>query len=358
MKANRFAMLLASLLPLCAVAAEAPRSPQATIRIPGGNAGIGFDDIGFAAPLDRVTIPAGATGNLVLIDPATDALTVIPHVGAATNGGKGHREGTTSAMYAAGWLFASDHDPDEVVAIDPRTHAIVGRTPLESGPDYVRYVARSHEIWVTEPEKQQIQVFKLSVDPKPQLTPETVIPVPGGPESLEIDDARNRAYSNLWKSKTVEMELTAHKVIAEWPNTCGGSRGVALDGMNDHVFVACTEGKVVALAPEEHGKVLASAPAGAGIDIITYSPRLHHLYVPGARAATLTIFDVAPSGTLKAIAVHKTAEHAHCVTDDNAGHVFVCDPRGGAILEFDDPSVHRPPAARRHPVRTTGSGIG
>lgn len=336
MKASVPFSLLLALLPLPALAAPTVLTPQAVIRIPGGEHGIGFDDIGYAAPLNRITIPAGATGNLVLIDPVTDALTVIHGVSVPPANSTEHREGTSSAMYAEGYLFASDHDPAEVVIINPHTHKIVGRTPLAGGPDYVRYVARTHEIWVTEPDKQQIQVFKLSVTAKPVLTPETVIHIDGGPESLEIDNARNRAYSNLWKDKTVEMELSTHKVLAEWPNGCKGSRGLALDEAHDHLFVACTEGAVAVLAPAEHGKVLASAPAGAGIDIIAYSPALHHLYVPGARAATLTIFDVSASGALEALAVYKTAERAHCVTDDNHGHVFVCDPRGGAILKIDD----------------------
>ena len=327
-------ILLAAAAPL-AFGASAPLAPQAVIKMPGGAHGIGFDDIGYVPQLQRVTVPAGTTGNLVLMDPVTHALTVIPGVSAAPKV-KSFREGTTSAVYAEGYLFASDHDPTELVTIDPKTHAVLGRTPLESGPDYVRYVARTHEVWVTEPGKAQIQVFKLAVDPRPMLTSETVIPIPGGPESLEIDDQRNRAYSNLWKDKTVEMALTTHKVLAEWPNTCKGSNGLAIDEARDHVFVACGEGKVVTLAPAEHGKVLASAPAGAGIDIISYSPKLHHLYVPGARAATLTIFEVAASGALKPVAEYKTAPHAHCVADDNAGHVFVCDPRAGAILAIDD----------------------
>ncbi len=335
MKTLVFACLLLG-TPLAASAAGAVLTPQAIIKIPGGGHGIGFDDIGYAAALNRVTVPAGATGNLALIDPATGALTVIPGVSATPVHTKQHREGTSSAMYAEGYLFASDHDPDEIVTIDPHTHAVVDRTRLAGGPDYVRYVARMHEIWVTEPGKQQIQVFKLSVGSKPVLTPETTIHVAGGPESLEIDNQHDRAYSNLWKSKTVEMELSTHKVLAEWPNTCKGSNGIALDEAHDHVFVACREGKVVTLAPAEQGKVLASAPAGAGIDIISYSPRLHHLYVPGARSATLTIFDVLPSGVLRPLAVYKTAKHAHCVTDDNAGHVFVCDPRAGEILKIDD----------------------
>ncbi|HLI17913.1 MAG TPA: hypothetical protein VKV22_06545 [Rhodanobacteraceae bacterium] len=336
MKARLLVMLLAAVLPISVLAAPAPLTPQAVIKIPGGEHGIGFDDIGYAAQLDRVTVPAGATGNLVLMDPATRALTVIPGVSAPPGKVRQRREGTTSAIYAEGYLFASDHDPEEVVTIDPRTHAVLGRTRLESGPDYVRYVARTHEIWVTEPGKQQIQVFKLSVAPKPLLAPETSIHIAGGPESLEIDNARDRAYANLWKGKTVEMELTTHKVLAEWPNTCKGSHGIAIDRANEHVFVACGEGKVVTLAPAEKGKVIASAPAGAGIDIISYSPKLHHLYVPGARAATLTIFDASTSGALKPIAVYKTAERAHCVTDDDNGHVFVCDPRAGTILEIND----------------------
>lgn len=327
--------LLAAVAPSTVLAAPAPLAPQAVIKIPGGMHGIGFDDIGYAAKLDRVTIPAGTTGNLVMMVPVSHALTVIPDVSAPPKV-KSFREGTTSAIYAEGYLFASDHDPTEIVTINPRTHAVVGHTKLQSGPDYVRYVARTHELWVTEPGKAQIQVLKLSVDSKPTLTPATVIPVAGGPESLEIDNKHNRAYSNLWKNKTVEMELSTHKILAEWPNTCEGSNGIAIDEADDHVFVACGEGKVVTLAPAESGKVIASAPAGAGIDIISYSPKLHHLYVPGARSAILTIFDVNASGGLRPIVDYKTAQHSHCVTNDNDGHVFVCDPHAGAILEIED----------------------
>lgn len=329
-----FAMLLATAMP--AMAGTAAQAPQAVIAIPGGSPGIGFDDIGYVAPLDRVTIPAAATGNLVLMNPTTHALTVIPGVSAPAPHAGPRREGTTSSTYADGYLFASDHDPAEVVTIDLATHAVVGRTRLDGGPDYVRYVARTHEIWVTEPDKHQIQVLRLTMAPKPMLVPETVIPVAGGPESLEIDNARDRAYSNLWGNKTVVMGLTTHAVLAEWPNTCVRSHGIAIDEMRDQVFVGCSGGKVVTLAPAANGRVIGSAMAGAGVDIISYNQKLHHLYVPGARAATLTIFDVSDAGALRPIAVYRTAKGAHCVTNDAAGHVFVCDPAAGTILEMDD----------------------
>ncbi|HEX7348970.1 MAG TPA: hypothetical protein VF264_04920 [Rhodanobacteraceae bacterium] len=335
MKIRSLVTLIALAAPCCALAAMPP-SAASRIAIPGGAHGIGFDDIGFAPALGRITVPAGATGNLVLIDPANDALAVIPNVSAPPSDGKQRREGTTSAIDAEGYLFASDHDPAEIVTIDPRSHAILARTPLQSSPDYLRYVARTHEIWATEPGKQQIEVFKLTTVPQPKLTADTTIHIAGGPESLEIDNARDHAFANLWHSKTVELSLTAHKVLAEWPNTCAHSHGIALDRADDHVFVGCGEGKVVALAADEGGKVIASAKAGAGIDIISYSPKLHHLYVPGAKAETLTIFKVAASGALTPTATYKTAPHAHCVTNDDAGHVFVCAPKIGTILQIDD----------------------
>lgn len=335
MKIRLLATLLAGIAPCCALAAT-PLPPTASIAIPGGAHGIGFDDIGFAPALGRITVPAGATGNLVLIDPTSDALTVIPGVSAPPTNHKQRREGTTSAIEADGYLFASDHDPVAIVTLDPHSHAVLARTPLQSGPDYLRYVARTQEIWATEPGKQQIEVFKLTTTPQPKLTPETTIHIAGGPESLEIDNTRDHAFANLWHSKTVELSLTQHKVLAEWPNTCAHSHGIALDRANDHVFVGCGEGKVVALAAGDGGKVIASAKVGAGIDIISYSPKLHHLYVPGAKAETLTIFNVAASGALAPLATYQTAPHAHCVTNDDAGHVFVCAPQTGTILKIDD----------------------
>src|SRR5713226_8864573 len=41
------------------------------IALPGGEGGIGFDDLGFSASLRKVIVPAGRTGTLDLVDPET-----------------------------------------------------------------------------------------------------------------------------------------------------------------------------------------------------------------------------------------------------------------------------------------------
>lgn len=310
-------------------------APQARLRIPGGTPGIGFDDIGFFPTLDRVSIPAGQTGMLDLIDPRSGTITARYRISPAQSG-NGHRAGTTSAAYGDGYLFASDHGRDAVEVLDARSGKPVARVRLASGPDYVRFLVSRQELWVTEPRGQRIQVFRLRPGAKPTLMLIATIAVPGGPESLVFDTARGRAYTNLWKAKTVVLNLVQPGVIEAWRDGCAGPRGLALDAARATLFVGCAEGAVTVLDLKAGGRVLAKAAVGAGVDIIRYAPALRHLYVPGARAAALTVIQVGDSGALQRIAVYRTARGAHCVTDDGRGRIFVCDPRAGRILEFRD----------------------
>ena len=325
---------LLSLALLSGAAVAAPRAPI-SVAIPGGHAGVDLDDMAFVPALDRIVVPAGQNGNLLLIDPADLATSEITGVTApAADGQPPHDAATTSVSYGDGYLFASNHAPTQVVMIDAHSHQVVGRTALASGPDYVRYLAAGSEVWVTEPRAKQIQVFRFSAKPAPTLTAVATIAVPGGPESLVFDPARHRAYANLWGSETVAIDTRSHALVAHWKNSCTGSRGLALDEAHAHLFVGCTEGKVVALDVAHGGRQIASAPAGAGIDIISYSPSLHRLYVPAAKSANLTVFDVAATGALKALGTWPAATHSHCVADDDRGTAFVCDPRGGSVLVY------------------------
>ncbi len=311
-------------------------TPQAVIRIAGGEHGIGFDDIGYFPQLGKVSIPAGQTGKLLLINPASGAITATYQV-TNTAVARARGEGTSSATYGDGYIFASDHGQPGVAVLDARDGTVLERVKLASGPDYVRYLESRHELWITEPRAQQIQVFSVSRGPKPVVTANSIIPVAGGPESLVFDPDLKRAYTNLWKAKTVVIDTITHKPVGEWNDSCMGPRGLALDAAKGFLFVGCTEGKVAVLDVNHGGKVLDTAPSGAGIDIISYNPKSGHLYVPGARSASMTIFKVSPSGALHALAVYRTAKGAHCVTDDGKGNVFVCDPHAGTLLEIKYP---------------------
>lgn len=321
---------------MAAALAAAPVTPS-PLALPGADGPVGFDDLRYSTELHAVLVPAGRTGRVDLVEPQTHAVEAIGGFSASGAGGRGHGDGTTSADFGEGLLFASDRTQREVVVVDAATKRIVARAKLGAGPDYVRWVGPRHEVWVTEPGRKVIETFRVDGKAPPRLSPAGTIDVPDGPESLEIDAGRGRAYANTWHDATVSIDLASRRVVEKWKNGCRGARGLAVDSDRGYLFVGCEEGKAVALDAGHGGKVLGEAKAGAGVDIIAYATKLAHLYVPGAEAAVLTVVGVGASGSLEVLGTVAAAPDAHCVTADDLGNVYVCDPTKGRLLTFEDP---------------------
>ena len=320
---------------LTAAAACAQPFTGEMIAIANDNKGIGFDDLRYSPSLHRVLVPAGRTGTVVLIDPANHQRAVIAGLSTEKAYGGGHGEGTTSVDEGEGALYAIDRTSKEVLILDPAERRVTARAPLRGSPDYVRYVATTRELWVTEPGAERIEVFRIA--PKGDgLTSVGSIAVPGGPESLVIDLAGGRAFTHLWSGTSVAIDLRSRKLAAKWPNGCDGSRGIAYDERMHFLFAGCAEGKAVVMDSAHGGVVLATASAGSGVDIIDYDPVRRHLYLPGAGSATMTIFSVGANGALAPLATTPTGRGAHCVTTDGKD-AYVCDPDHGRILVVHDP---------------------
>lgn len=307
------------------------------LRLPGAGGPIGFDDLRYSARLHAVLVPGGRAGRVYLLDPERGAIEEIPGFSSSSEARRGHGESTTSADEGAGLVFASDRTRRVLVAADPAAKRIVARVKLGGGPDYVRWVGPRREVWVTEPGRKAIEIFRVDGETAPGLTPAGRIEVPDGPESLEIDPARRRAYTNTWHGATMAIDLDSRGIVGRWTNGCRGSRGLALDAGRGLVFVGCDEGKAVVIDAAHGGKVIGRAPAGAGVDVIAYGAALAHLYVPGADAADLTVVGIGEAGAPAVLGKVATARGAHCVTADDRGNVYVCDPAGGRLLTFRDP---------------------
>ena len=329
LRATLFGAVLAAIA-ACASAQPAPES----IPVPGGQSGVGFDDLVYAPDLHRILIPAAGTGTLLLVDPADWRVSSLSGLSERKTYQGGHDDGVTSADAGRGFLFAIDRTAKRLLVIEPDGGRVVATARLAGSPDYVRFVAPTGEVWVTEPDEEKIEVFRLEGNP-PAPIHDGNVEVPGGPEALVVDVARARAYSNLWKGTTVAIALRNRSIAAKWPNGCEGSRGLALDPDRGFLFVGCAEGAGVALDART-GKLLSRLRAGSGIDIIAYSPGLRHLYLPGGKSATLSILSVGAGGALALAGEVPTASGGHCAAADESGHVYVCDPRGGKILVVPD----------------------
>jgi DNA-binding beta-propeller fold protein YncE len=317
----------------------------AAVAIPGGDGGVGFDDLGFARGLRKILIPAGRTGALVLADPASREIAVVSgfsRPGADTGRfAGGHGEGTTSADEGSGrTIFAVDRGTRRLVVVDPAAaNPLVGGADLLGGPDYVRYVSAAKpdggEVWVTEPRGEQIEIFSVSAPRSP--TRVATLKVPGGPESLIFDAARKRVYTHQWKSTTHAIDPAARKIVASWKNGCADSRGIALDEARGFLFAGCAEGKASVLDVTHDGKILDTRDAGVtGVDVIAYDAKLGHLYVPGEDSGSMAILGVSAAGKLSVLGKVTTAKGAHCVAADDRDNAWVCDPEHGRLLVFHD----------------------
>jgi hypothetical protein len=167
------------------------------IAIPGGEGRIGFDDLGFSSYLHRVLVPAGGTGSLDLVDPDTRQLLRIRAAARSGTFGGGHGKGITSVDEGHGFLFVTDRTALRLNVVDPKRRSVVSSAKLAFGPDYVRFVAETDEIWVTQPSAERIEVFRLQQIGTPKPSHADFIEVPGGPESLIIDHSSQACLYSL-----------------------------------------------------------------------------------------------------------------------------------------------------------------
>ena len=304
-----------------------------TVELPEGSAGIGFDDIQYSSAMKKVLVPSGRTGMLNLVDPESLAVTSISGFSSAKVYKGGHGEGITSVAEAQGMLLVTDRSSLKLNVLDSDSKKIIAAVPLGSSPDYVRFIPTLNEVWVTEPDEDQIEVFKMN---EKQPAHSAFIKVEGGPEALVIDTKKGRAYSHLWHGKTVAIDINDKKIVATWPNGCEGSRGISFGETPDVLLVGCSEGKAVSMDVAHDGKIISSVTSGNGVDIIAYNHHLKHLYMPGGKSATMAIISVTADGNLKLLETVPAAEGSHCVTTDQNDTAFVCDPKHGSLLVIKD----------------------
>ena len=322
--------------PQSAAGAEnASTTAAKTFRLaPSG--GIGFDDLWFSPELHGVLAPAGGTGCVQLFDSTSIAQTPLCGIGPGRAYAGGHGEGTTSADFGAGFVFAIDRGSKSLQVLNPKTKQVVSKAPLAGGPDYVRWVASKREVWVTEPDEEQIEVFAFGSVSEPKLSSAGTIAVKGGPESLVVDADRDRAFTHLWQGSTVQIDLAERSVRKPFPNGCNGSRGIALDASRGQLFAGCSEGQAVVLDIDHGGKIMGSLGTPSGVDIISVNLSLHHLYVPAASDGSVSVLGVGAQGKLTTLGAFQAAKGTHCATGDDHGRVWVCAPDTGSLMVFDD----------------------
>jgi DNA-binding beta-propeller fold protein YncE len=330
---------------------------------------ISFDDFSYDSILGRVLIPAGETGQVALIDPKNMNYQLISGFSEQVDSSD-PIVGATSVAVVGEFLFGLDQHTKTIKIIDLSTNIVVGSTSLQAAADYIRYISAAGELWVTEKDLQQIEIFSLSTENTPTLQSTGTISIPNGPEGLVIDDSRGLAFTNRPKqSLTDVIQVMTHRVIGQWGNGCSSGKGMAVDKIEGYLFVACSEGKLVVMDINNDGYQLTSQNYGGELDFVAFNPRLHHIYLPSSTSGIVAIFQLErsyvtpqpsetnslePEKTISLNAISGIAStqdfktslnqsgtadsaiHSKCVTSDDLNNIWVCDPDNGQVLVIHD----------------------
>jgi DNA-binding beta-propeller fold protein YncE len=298
-----------------------------TLSLPDNNSGdIAMDYIAYDPVTNSVWVPAGNTAAVDVIDAATGKVrqvTGFPTKEMEIGGGK-RVVGPSSLSFGEGVVYIGNRGDFSVCAVNARSLARGACGHVELMPDAVAYVAPTKEVWVTVPSDKSIRVLDgKTLEQKGKLTFE------GVPEGVAVDARHGRFYTNLEdKDRTLAIDVKTQKIVSTWDPSCGkeGPRGLAVDTMAGHLFVACTTLAKVLDAGHD-GAILSNVDTGDGVDDISYVPATRLLYVAASRAAKLTIARVDEKGQLSIVAQVPTHDGVRNAVVAKDGTVYLAHSR-------------------------------
>src|SRR6202011_4526643 len=158
--------------------------------------------------------------------------------------------------------FSSNGKENKSSVVELKTLSTISKIDTGEGPDAMAYDSKRGEVYVFNHKGNSATV----IDAK-QAKVVATIPLGGGPEFAAVDENAGRVYCNIEdKSEVAVIDAAKHEVIARWPVGPGTEpSGIALDPVHHRLFATC-HNKMMAMLDTETGKVIATAPIGAGVD--------------------------------------------------------------------------------------------
>ena len=179
--------------------------------------------------------------------------------------------------------FATSGDDSSVVMFDPTTFQLLGRIPAAPDADALVYDAVSNRVFTFNGDAHSSTV----VDPGPGRLV-TNIPLGGKPES-GVAAGDGMLYVNIVDNgEVVEIDGRSLTVTRRWSTApCGQPVAMAIDTAHHRLFSGCRSG-VLAVSDYQAGRVLTTAPIGAGVDGAAFDPATGDVFTSNADG-TLTV---------------------------------------------------------------------
>jgi hypothetical protein len=325
-----------------------PQVKGTAVELTGGE-GLGFNDIEYSTDFHRVVVPGGRTGKVYFVDPDDNQVNVIGGFSYIRYWDLRKEDGPTGVGFGRGFVMVTDRTSTRLSVVDPAVGKIVGSAAEQSGGVGVRFVPTTNEIWLTEPDLDQFEIYSLPEHPP--LDPISIGTIPlhdhyaRGPEEPCVDVTRRRVYATHFtppgpggSAMVMAFDMYTHALVDQWPSTCLLGHGMRLDETRGFLYLACGEGTVVAMDVANHGHIISSVQTnGANYDIMGIEPNLSHIYLNGDGCSCLNILGISAAGTLSILGTFDSPTGSQSVTADEKGHVWMADPYRGRLIKMNDP---------------------
>jgi DNA-binding beta-propeller fold protein YncE len=303
-------LMLACIAPL---AAQQSQTYSITHTYTLGGDG-GWDYIVPDPPNHRLFI--GRQNRVMVVDENTGAL-----LGEVTGIQGAHG---TAIAGATGHGFATSGNDQSVVMFDLKTFKELGRIHAAEDADAIIFDAASNRVFTFNGDAHSSTV----IDPRAG-TLVTNIPLGGKPE-YGASAGDGRVYANLTDTgEVVEIDAKTATVARRWPTApCKNPVSMAIDTAHHRLFSGCRSG-VLAVSDYQAGKIVATAPIGAGVDGTAYDAASGDVFASNADG-TLTVIHQDAADTYHVVENLRTPQFSRNMGLDPATHrVFVVSAKFG-----------------------------
>jgi DNA-binding beta-propeller fold protein YncE len=207
---------------------------------------------------------------------------------------------------------------------DLKTFKVLGRIPAAEDADAIIYDSASNRVFTFNGDAHSSTV----IDPRAG-TLITNIPLGGKPE-YGASAGDGKVYANLTDTnEVVEIDAKTATVARRWPTApCKQPVAMAVDTAHRRLFSGCRSG-VMAVSDYQAGKVVATAPIGAGVDGVGFDAASGNAFAANADG-TLTVIHQENPDQYQVIQQVQTAPAARNMGLDPVNHrVFIVSAKFG-----------------------------
>ena len=227
----------------------------------------------------------------------------------------------------AGHGFATSGKDGSVVMFDLKTFKALSRIPAAEDADAVIYDPASNLVFTFNGDAHSSTV----IDPREGKLV-TNIQLGGKPE-YGVSAGDGKVYANLTdNSEVVEIDAKKLSVTRRWSTApCKQPVAMAIDLKQHRLFSGCRS-RVMAVSDYEAGKVVATAPIGAGVDGVAFDPATGDAFASNLDG-TLTVIHQDGPDTYHVVENVPTAQGARNMGFDPTTHrVFIVSAKSGSFM--------------------------